>query len=676
MASSLRLLIAALACGAAAVLGAVQAQPLSVPAANQAARAERQRIAQREWRRDGHPALLQLADARLSDDAAVLERGRQLYEQGRRADGTALTATRLNGQIRLSGERAACVLCHRRSGLGAVEGVNLIQPVAGRYLFDQDRRALTTMNFRGIKSFSQRHDPYTLAALGQALRQGRSNADRELDELMPRYALSDDEVYALASHLRRLSNQWSPGVSDTEVRLATIVTPDADPQQRRIFLKTVQAIVAQKNGNLVHGQRTMSSGAEMALRTDRSWRFEVWELSGPSSTWAAQLNKRYQANPVFAVVSGLGLNEWQPVHDFCESRRVPCWFPSVAAAPQPHPGDFYGVYFSRGVGLEADVLARHLHDLAPEQRPQRVLALAATASVERLSVEPLRSALAGTGIQVESLVWGSVDNAGLRSRVESLGARDVLAVWLDPQQLRMLVSSHKPRVAPYFSASLGGAESMALPRDWRATARLLYPYQLPAARREGLTVFREWLKHRKLPLENEVLQSEVYFAFDYFNDTLVEMLDNVHRDHLLERGENMLSLREGQRSEDQARGLSLPKVNLVPRNVPANREFVARSFVPRAASPGPQHAALPAVAPLSDRLRGSMPMAPSADAPADDADDADMTGMASGSGAPESTNVYPRLSLAQSQRFASKGAYIVGWTPEGELSALSRWLVP
>ena len=38
----------------------------------------------------------------------------------------------------------------------------------------------------------------------------------------------------------------------------------------RFLYDTLQAIVAQKNGNIVHGQRTMSSGAEMALQTERS----------------------------------------------------------------------------------------------------------------------------------------------------------------------------------------------------------------------------------------------------------------------------------------------------------------------------------------------------------------------------------------------------------------------
>jgi len=168
-------------------------------------------------------------------------------------------------------------------------------------------------------------------------------------------------------------------------------------------------------------------------------------------------------------------------------------------------------------------------------------------------------------------------------------------------------------------------------------------------------VFREWLRIRNLPLEDEVLQSEVYFALNYLNDTLVDMLDNVHRDYLLERGESMLSLREAARAEDEARDLSLPKSNLIDRGTKPLREIPQRMIVPRAVPHAVQTAH------------------------ADNAASADTESATSrSSNAPQSTNAYPRLSLGQSQRHASKGAYIVRFGGvDGELlTAESDWIIP
>ncbi|MEY2654896.1 MAG: hypothetical protein RLZZ524_1924, partial [Pseudomonadota bacterium] len=211
-------------------------------------------------------------------------------------------------------------------------------------------------------------------------------------------------------------------------------------------------------------------------------------------------------------------------------------------------------------------------------------------------------------------------------------------------------------------------------------------------------VFKEWLRIRKLALEDELLQAEVYFALNYFNDTLVDMLDNVHRDYLLERGENMLSLREAARTEDEARELGLPRIHLADPDATPLREMPARMVVPRAV---PRAAtaveALPSMATATGAavsgqgrsgvagagvlVRGQGPRASAASpqhgghaGPEADA----MPGTARNSGAPQSTTVYPRLSLGQFQRHASKGAYIVRLDASrpGGMRAETEWIIP
>jgi hypothetical protein len=682
-----------------------------MPAANQAARRERQRLSARTWRSDavnGAPADALQATAGAggatpaeanawSHDPALIEQGRKLYLEGRRSDGSALEGLRLDGQVRIAGAAAACVLCHRRSGLGAVEGTNQIAPITGRYLFDQDRRALVNMNLRTRKSFNQRHEPYTLATLGAALRAGRHESGRELDPLMPRYKLADQEVLALASYLRTLSNRWSPGVGDKVVRLATIITPDVDGERQRIFLDTLDAVVAQKNGNIVSGQRTMSSGAEMVLQTDRKWDMQVWRLQGAPSTWQAQLDQLYAAQPVFAIASGLGAGTWAPVHRFCEARALPCWFPSVAAVPPDSETDFYSVYFSRGVALEADVLARRIEaQTRPGVPAGRLLQVHADDDVVASAVTALRERLADAGLALDDMRLGS-DVAALARRLASLGEADRVVFWLAPAQLRQLAELPALRATAYFSASMGGADQIDLPAAWRDQARVLYPYQLPQLRQRGLAVFKEWLRIRQLPLHDEVLQSEVYFSLNYLNDTLVDMLDNVHRDYLLERGENMLSLREAAKAEDEARELALPRNHLADRSARPLRDLPDRPMTPRAVPRAlPATVTMPAMARATGALR-TQPgdaVAPTLLPPLSTSAQATMTaaaheqaGLLPGpapdgatartSGAPEGTTVYPRLSLGQFQRHASKGAYVLRPGAEASRPAVDAdWLVP
>jgi len=61
--------------------------------------------------------------------------GRRIYREGVLPSGKPLRA-RLGNGAELSGAAAACVICHRRSGLGGGEGRNTVRPITGRLLFE------------------------------------------------------------------------------------------------------------------------------------------------------------------------------------------------------------------------------------------------------------------------------------------------------------------------------------------------------------------------------------------------------------------------------------------------------------------------------------------------------------------------------------------------------------
>jgi len=579
-----------------------------------------------------------IAQSMPSGNADELELGRRIYSEGVVSPGTELTGTRFEGTP-VSGASAACVNCHRRSGMGQVEGNLLIQPITGDFLFAPGgTRRLATMDPQVSKLFNQTHEPYNDATLATAMRNGINNRGRAMSAAMPRYNLGDPELKALTAYLKQLSAQWSPGVTQSNIRFATVVTPDVNPARRKVFIDMMRSIFRQKNSSTMTAKQSnsrhhMTSAAEMILGTERKWDLEIWELQGAPESWGEQLAARYRISPVFALISGISNSTWQPVHDFCDREHVPCWFPSVDVPGKDRSS--YAFYFSGGVTLEAAVLARHL--LAQQKPSRRVVQIYRDGDAGRAAAQTLTQALAGSEVKVTDRILRSNSAAAesLRHALEALDREDAVVFWLGQDDIQALGKLKPAMGTSYFSAVLAKGEHAPLPADWRARSYLVYQYELPENRANNLEYFYVWLNTRKIPLVDEAMQSEVFFALNFMTDTLSEMLDNLYRDYLVERAETMLSKREGVKAAQETRDrLALGRVgDAVRRYGPPTNDKSAR--IP-------------------------------------------ITNQQGGSHASQGTTLYPRLSLAPDQRFASIGAYIVRFADRSskQLVAESGWIVP
>jgi hypothetical protein len=443
-----------------------------------------------------------------------VEAGRKIYEQGLAVDGTPLQATSV-GNSRLSGAMAACIACHRRSGMGSREANLVVSPVTAPILFARTTLSWPQRPGRAPQQVAplrqDSRDAYDDASLVRAIRDGIDPNGRPLDALMPRYEIGDADAAALTAYLHVLSSAPVPGLENGVMHLATVITPDADPARSAVVIETLTAWA--RSGAL--------GGHPLEL--------QVWQLEGPPTGWADQLHDRYDRHPVYAVLSGAGRAQWGPVRDFCERAAVPCLFPIVDLAPND-PGDFYTLYLSRGVPLEARMLARHLGELEP--RPDRVLQLVADEAGEaaaRLLADGLIDAA------IETQTWR--DDAPAAA-LEGLLPGDVLIGWLRPAQVQALADA-RPHGVPgariVFSAQLAPPEKTVLPLAWRRDARWVSARSDPArVHGKGVLGLAPWASHMKLPLEQEALLSEIYAATYFFGDALARMRGHWSREFLLE----------------------------------------------------------------------------------------------------------------------------------------------
>lgn len=458
---------------------------------------------------------------------AAAAAGEGIYRSGVTRDGTAIRGVGANGIV-LQGQEAACAQCHRPSGFGTAEGAFVVRPITANDLF-QERAPVASSPRIAHQLGKPQRPPYDDASLARTLRSGVDMRGEALSALMPRYALSAGELRDLSAYLHTLGAAPPEGVDDRDVHFATVIQPGVPASRRAALLAVFDAFIRDKNAAVRSEPARRSAGAMRMQRAYRRWVTHVWQLEGPPDGWGEQLERFYRAQPVFALVSGLGDQDWTPLHRFSERRRLPCILPQTLLPAAALPNR-YTIYFSDGIILEAEGMARHLAGTLALGRVTQVyrggdpLAEAAAAA--------LRRALPSGRIELADQVLG--DDAQPERRLGRQG--DIATVvWLDGGQLASLTPA--PEVPVYLSGSL----APAAPPGWERSL-LVTRWDTGAAHERRVRRVRDWLRARAIPDGEEAVQVDALFALSMVGEAMMHMLDSFSREYLVELVEHNVNV--------------------------------------------------------------------------------------------------------------------------------------
>jgi hypothetical protein len=467
--------------------------------------------------------------------------GEMLYRKGILPSASLLRGERKSGGTS-EGTTAACVNCHRPSGLGTYEGRILVPPITARYLFHLRNQLGPEADVANAASTVLNHKQYDDVTLARAIREGISAEGRTLNYLMPRYPLDDDTMVSLISYLKELSTGPVPGVGADTMHFATVITPDADPVKSKGMLDVLEHFFATKNAFYRGEAPPLQRSSRVVYRVLRKWQLHVWELKGAPETWQQQLQDKLKAEPVFALISGVGGRTWEPIHKFCQQESLPCLLPNVDL-PVVAESDFYDLYYSKGVLLEAELIARRIQSKAGSARPRKVIQVFRAGDIGVEAAQAFRDA-APRGLKIEDRALKTGAPAQMLTAIlKGTGSNDAFILWLRKDDLAALPPDKPQNQEVYFSGIMGGLENAPLPQDWRGVAQMTYPFELPSLRAARMDYPIGWFRIQHIPVVAERTQTDTYIACSILADTLGSMLDEFVRDYLLERIEDMLSPR-------------------------------------------------------------------------------------------------------------------------------------
>lgn len=477
--------------------------------------------------------IVPLADALASPPSGP---GSQIYHSGQGSDGAPVKAL-VQGDVPLLGNAAACVNCHRPSGLGTSEAGVRPLPITGAALF--------TPRLAG-----RPRPAYTAESLAAAITSGVAADGAPLSRTMPRYELEASDLQALTHYLGSLGVEPAPGVSENEIVIATVVAEDAPAAEREAVVRVMTKYVEIKNGGSRQEARRSAAAkrheyGERDARAYKHWRLVIWRLAGPVSGWTRQLQDQYNRTPAFALVSGTTGHDWNIVHQFCETERLPCLLP-LSDAPDRAEQDFYSIYYTEGVRLEARIAVSHFMRTSDKSRP-RALLVRRSDQRSDAAFDAFRDAWSQQRGQdpVERIVAPEerLDTAFWQAAVAA-STPDIVVAWLPVEDLSDLVSRQargRLKGLPVYTmeAFTDWSRAPAGPQP-QADILHVYPYRLKPG--TGIQFPREqvWLQSNGLGDLDTRIAGKVLFACHVLGEELSGIRSNFSRDYLMEGLEHML----------------------------------------------------------------------------------------------------------------------------------------
>lgn len=305
-------------------------------------------------------------------------RGKALYFRGESPSGKEITA--MLGDFDVPASTLNCAGCHGLRGEGKTEG----GVTAGNLTWTNLVKAYGHTHPSGRK-----HGAFDEKLFTRALVQGVDPSGNELAKAMPRYQMSPGDIADLIAYLKRIEADRDPGLTETSIKVGTILPNDGALSEIGAAMKDVlTAYFASLN--------------EKGGIYNRRIELQTIDAGPNAATTAANVRKHVENGEVFAIVSGLSAGADKELAVVTREAEIPFMGPATLLTQASAQDNRNLFYLLPGASQQARALVNFAAK-KPELRKSRLaivhsgneVALAAATAIED---------------QARKLGWTSVSN--------------------------------------------------------------------------------------------------------------------------------------------------------------------------------------------------------------------------------------------------------------------------
>jgi ABC-type branched-subunit amino acid transport system substrate-binding protein len=399
-----------------------------------------------------------LSRAGSSELSAAEERGREVYFTGASPSGAAIEAEmgEAGSRVELPGEAATCGGCHGHDGKGRPESGVLPANITWSHL---------TRSYGHLHPGGLEHGPFDEASLGAYLRTGVFPGGGRGDPSMPTYRIPDGDLADLVAYLKRLGRIRDPGLSDTAIRIGTLV-PQAGPlgEIGAVIRDVLEASFREVNaaGGL-YGRRLELVVREVPANGFDRMALEAWLL---------------EAQP-FALVGAFTPRAELEVHAAISRRGVPLIGPFSLQSLRRFALNRQVFYIYSGLGEQLDALLHFADTKLELSNPQLAVLTPDDGSLDDVvpALEKAGKQRGWPGIRAEAFPPGGLDAPGVARRLQEAGIEVVVSLGAEPELDAFLAAAAARSWAPVVLAigGLSGGALFDVPEGFEDRLYLAYP---------------------------------------------------------------------------------------------------------------------------------------------------------------------------------------------------------
>ncbi|MDT7540219.1 MAG: hypothetical protein QOE33_123 [Acidobacteriota bacterium] len=441
-------------------------------------------------------------------------RGKQIYTQGKSPSGKEILAYIGESSLEIPGSAMACANCHGLDGQGKPEGGVVPSNLTWEVL---------TKPYGLTHADGRRHPPYTERGLELAITRGTDPAGNKLLNVMPRYAMSSEDLTDLVAYLKRLGKERDPGISEDKIVIG-MVAPSKGP--------LAEMGQATKAVTTAFFEELNSQGGVYSRRLE----LKFAETADTPAATRANFESLLRDGQVFAVAGAFITGSEKEIAALMSERGVPLVGPITLYPRTGFPLNRQVFYLLSGV----DVQARALIDFIigkPELKNARLAVVAPQSEINAGVIDAIKDQSKKDGLSAPTsydYVSGRFDPAAAVNQLRQ-ASRDAVFLFGSGEEGRsfMTEASKQGWFPTIYMTNAGGAGILDAPSGFDGKVFISFPTAPADQSAEGIKEFRALAEKYNLPSHHLAAQISAYSAAKILVEALKRSGKDVSREKLI-----------------------------------------------------------------------------------------------------------------------------------------------